>query len=308
MVNEYYLIILSSIYYFWKLNRYGGNTFMSAKIISGKELSAEIREELKVKVKKLKEKGIVPGLAVIQVGDDGGSTIYVNNKEKACAEIGMYSEVNRLSENVTQKELLALVEKYNHDDKIHGLLVQLPLPKHIDENEILKNINPKKDVDGFHVQNAGSLFTGLPGLVACTPRGIIKLIKKTGIDITGKNAVIIGRSNIVGKPVAILLLNENATVTICHSKTKDLSKVCANADILVAAIGRPEFVTKEFIKPGAVVIDVGTSRVNGKLKGDVKFDEVSEIAGYITPVPGGVGPMTITMLMENTVLAGEMNG
>ncbi|MEG0252104.1 MAG: bifunctional methylenetetrahydrofolate dehydrogenase/methenyltetrahydrofolate cyclohydrolase FolD [Christensenellaceae bacterium] len=281
---------------------------MSAKIISGKELSAEIREELKVKVKKLKEKGIVPGLAVIQVGDDGGSTIYVNNKEKACAEIGMYSEVNRLSENVTQKELLALVEKYNHDDKIHGLLVQLPLPKHIDENEILKNINPKKDVDGFHVQNAGSLFTGLPGLVACTPRGIIKLIKKTGIDITGKNAVIIGRSNIVGKPVAILLLNENATVTICHSKTKDLSKVCANADILVAAIGRPEFVTKEFIKPGAVVIDVGTSRVNGKLKGDVKFDEVSEIAGYITPVPGGVGPMTITMLMENTVLAGEMNG
>ncbi|MEF9990057.1 MAG: bifunctional methylenetetrahydrofolate dehydrogenase/methenyltetrahydrofolate cyclohydrolase FolD [Christensenellaceae bacterium] len=281
---------------------------MSAKIISGKELSAEIREELKVKVKKLKEKGIVPGLAVIQVGDDGGSTIYVNNKEKACAEIGMYSEVNRLSENVTQKELLALVEKYNHDDKIHGLLVQLPLPKHIDENEILKNINPKKDVDGFHVQNAGSLFTGLPGLVACTPRGIIKLIKKTGIDITGKNAVIIGRSNIVGKPVAILLLNENATVTICHSKTKDLSKVCANADILVAAIGRPEFVTKEFIKSGAVVIDVGTSRVNGKLKGDVKFDEVSEIAGYITPVPGGVGPMTITMLMENTVLAGEMNG
>ncbi|MEG2202990.1 MAG: bifunctional methylenetetrahydrofolate dehydrogenase/methenyltetrahydrofolate cyclohydrolase FolD [Christensenellaceae bacterium] len=281
---------------------------MSAKIISGKELSAEIREELKVKVKKLKEKGIVPGLAVIQVGDDGGSTIYVNNKEKACAEIGMYSEVNRLSENVTQKELLALVEKYNHDDKIHGLLVQLPLPKHIDENEILKSINPKKDVDGFHVQNAGSLFTGLPGLVACTPRGIIKLIKKTGIDITGKNAVIIGRSNIVGKPVAILLLNENATVTICHSKTKDLSKVCANADILVAAIGRPEFVTKEFIKPGAVVIDVGTSRVNGKLKGDVKFDEVSEIAGYITPVPGGVGPMTITMLMENTVLAGEMNG
>ncbi|MEG1393742.1 MAG: bifunctional methylenetetrahydrofolate dehydrogenase/methenyltetrahydrofolate cyclohydrolase FolD [Christensenellaceae bacterium] len=281
---------------------------MSAKIISGKELSAEIREELKVKVKKLKEKGIVPGLAVIQVGDDGGSTIYVNNKEKACAEIGMYSEVNRLSDNITQKELLALVEKYNHDDKIHGLLVQLPLPKHIDENEILKNINPKKDVDGFHVQNAGSLFTGLPGLVACTPRGIIKLIKKTGIDITGKNAVIIGRSNIVGKPVAILLLNENATVTICHSKTKDLSKVCANADILVAAIGRPEFVTKEFIKPGAVVIDVGTSRVNGKLKGDVKFDEVSEIAGYITPVPGGVGPMTITMLMENTVLAGEMNG
>lgn len=282
---------------------------MSAQILSGKELSAEIREQLKKRVAELKkEKGIVPGLAVIQVGDDGGSTIYVNNKEKACAEVGIYSEVNRLPEETTQDELLAMVGQYNNNPKIHGLLVQLPLPSHIDETEILKAINPQKDVDGFHVQNAGSLFTGLPGLVACTPKGIIKLIKRSGIDLTGKSAVVIGRSNIVGKPVAILLLNENATVTICHSKTKNLPEVCAQADVLVAAIGRPEFVTKEFIKPGAVVIDVGTSRVDGKLKGDVKFDEVSEVAGYITPVPGGVGPMTITMLMENTVDAGEMYG
>lgn len=282
---------------------------MSAQILSGKELSAEIREQLKKRVAELKkEKGIIPGLAVIQVGDDGGSTIYVNNKEKACAEVGIYSEVNRLPEETTQDELLAMVGQYNNNPKIHGLLVQLPLPSHIDETEILKAINPQKDVDGFHVQNAGSLFTGLPGLVACTPKGIIKLIKKSGIDLTGKSAVVIGRSNIVGKPVAMLLLNENATVTICHSKTKNLPEVCAQADVLVAAIGRPEFVTKEFIKPGAVVIDVGTSRVDGKLKGDVKFDEVSEVAGYITPVPGGVGPMTITMLMENTVDAGEMYG
>lgn len=282
---------------------------MSAQIISGKELSAEIREQLKDRVRELeKTRGITPGLAVIQVGDDGGSTIYVNNKEKACAEVGIYSEVNRLPEETTQEELLAMVEQYNSNPKIHGLLVQLPLPKHIDEDEVLKRINPKKDVDGFHVQNAGSLFTGLPGLVACTPKGIIKLIKKTGIDIAGKTAVVIGRSNIVGKPVAILLLNENATVTICHSKTRDLPGICSKADILVAAIGRPEFVTKDFVKPGAVVIDVGTSRVDGKLKGDVKFDEVSEVAGYITPVPGGVGPMTITMLMENTVDAGELYG
>lgn len=282
---------------------------MSAQILSGKELSAQIREQLKERVADLKKKrGLIPGLAVIQVGDDGGSTIYVNNKEKACAEVGIYSEVNRLSEKTTQDELLALVKQYNNNPKIHGLLVQLPLPSHINENEILKAINPKKDVDGFHVQNAGSLFTGLPGLIACTPKGIIKLIKRSGIDLAGKNAVVIGRSNIVGKPVAILLLNENATITICHSKTKDLPKVCAQADVLVAAIGRPEFVTKEFVKPGAVVIDVGTSRVDGKLKGDVKFDEVSEVAGFITPVPGGVGPMTITMLMENTVDAGELYG
>jgi len=282
---------------------------MSAGIISGKELSAEIREELKVRTQELKEsKGITPGLAVILVGDDPASTIYVNNKEKACGEVGIYSEVVRLPGSTTQEELLQLIDKYNDKKEIHGLLVQLPLPGHIDEDEVLKRISPKKDVDGFHVVNAGSLFTGLPGLVACTPKGIIKLIKKVCPDLTGKSAVVIGRSNIVGKPVAILLMNENATVTICHSKTKDLAEVCKEADILVAAIGRPEFVTADFVKTGAIVIDVGTSRVDGKLKGDVKFDEVCEVAGYITPVPGGVGPMTITMLMENTIDAANMYG
>ncbi len=282
---------------------------MSAQIISGKELSAEIRQELKQRVAALqKKRGITPGLAVILVGEDAASSIYVNNKEKACAEVGIYSEVNRLAAETTQQELLSLIDRYNEDPKIHGLLVQLPLPAHIDESAVLKRINPQKDVDGFHVVNAGSLFTGLPGLVACTPKGIIKLIKKACPDMAGKTAVVIGRSNIVGKPVAMLLLNENATVTVCHSKTRDLPGVCRSADILVAAIGRPEFVDGTFIKPGAIVIDVGTSRVDGKLKGDVKFDEAVEIAGHITPVPGGVGPMTITMLMENTVDAGEMYG
>ncbi len=282
---------------------------MGAQIISGKELSAKIREELKQKVAGIKTaKGITPGLAVILVGDDPASAIYVNNKEKACGELGMHSEVVRLSGDTTQSELLELIDQYNIAPHIHGVLVQLPLPGHIDESEVLKKINPQKDVDGFHVANAGSLFTGLPGLVACTPKGIIKLIKSAMPDIEGKNAVVIGRSNIVGKPVAILLMNENATVTICHSRTKNLPAVCAGADILVAAIGRPEFVTGDFIKPGAVVIDVGTSRVDGKLKGDVKFDEAAAIAGYITPVPGGVGPVTITMLMENTIEAAELYG
>ncbi len=282
---------------------------MSAQIISGKELSAQIREQLKERVAQIKaQKGITPGLAVILVGDDPASSIYVNNKEKACGEVGMYSEVLRLPEATTEGELLALIDQYNENEKIHGLLVQLPLPAHINEEEILKRINPEKDVDGFHVVNAGSLFTGLPGLVACTPKGIIKLIKKACPDVSGKSAVVIGRSNIVGKPVSILLLNENATVTICHSRTKDLPAVCRNADILVAAIGRPEYVTADFIKPGAIVIDVGTSRVDGKLKGDVKFDEAAEIAGHITPVPGGVGPMTITMLLENTADAAELYG
>lgn len=282
---------------------------MSAIVVSGKDLAAELREEIKQKVAQMKqEMGKTPGLAVILVGEDPASQIYVRNKEKACEEVGMYSEVQRLPEQTTQEELLQLVREYNQNENIHGILVQLPLPKHIDEDEVLKAISPKKDVDGFHVENAGSLFTGLPGFVACTPKGCIKLIKKTGIDIAGKNAVVVGRSNIVGKPVAMLLLGENATVTICHSKTKNLPEICRNADILVAAIGRPEMITGEYIKPGAVVIDVGTSRVDGKLKGDVKFDEAKEIAGYITPVPGGVGPMTITMLIENTLEACQMYG
>ncbi len=282
---------------------------MAAQIIDGKALSARIREDIKEQVSKMKGGGgITPGLAVILVGDDPASAIYVGNKERACEESGLYSEVVRLPKETTEDELLALVDQYNINPKIHGLLVQLPLPGHINEEEILKRINPEKDVDGFHVVNAGSLFTGLPGLVACTAKGIIELIKATGESMEGKEAVIIGRSNIVGKPAAILLLNENATVTICHSRTHGLPAVCKRADILVAAIGRPEFVTADFVKEGAIVIDVGTSRVDGKLKGDVKFDEVKEIASWITPVPGGVGPMTITMLLQNTLLAAELYG
>lgn len=277
-------------------------------IIDGKALSAQIREDLKVKVSELKDKGIVPGLAVVLVGDDPASAIYVRNKEKACNNTGIYSVVHRLPESTSQEELLELVENLNEDETIHGILVQLPLPKQIDEMAVLRAINPDKDVDGFHVISAGRLFVGEKGFVACTPKGIIKLIKSTGVDICGKTAVVVGRSNIVGKPVSMLLMKENATVTMCHSRTKDLAKVCAGADILVAAIGRPEMITGEYVKEGAVVIDVGTSRVDGKLKGDVKFDEAKDKAAFITPVPGGVGPMTITMLLENTVGAAEMHG
>ncbi len=281
---------------------------MSAELISGKELSQEIRDELKRKVEDLKAKGKTPGLVVILVGEDPASQVYVNNKEKACHEIGIHSEVLRMRASTSQDELLNLIQKYNNDPKFHGILVQLPLPEHIDESEIIRAISPQKDVDGFHVQSAGALFTGLPGFVSCTPKACVKLIKKTGADMAGKHAVVVGRSNIVGKPVSILLLNENCTVTMCHSRTKDLAKVCASADILIAAIGRPEFITGKFIKEGAIVIDVGINRVEGKLKGDVKFDEAAAKAAYITPVPGGVGPMTITMLMDNTVEACEMYG
>ena len=281
---------------------------MSAQIISGKELSGEIREELKRKVDILKKKGKTPGLAVVLVGEDSASQVYVNNKEKACREIGLYSEVFRLCASTSQEELTGLVGRLNADKNIHGILVQLPLPGHIDEHAIIRAISPQKDVDGFHVQSAGALFTGLPGFVSCTPKACIKLIRKTGIEMAGKHAVVVGRSNIVGKPVSILLLNENCTVTMCHSKTKELAKVCATADILVAAIGRAEFITGDFVKEGAVVIDVGINRVEGKLKGDVKFDEAEKKAAFITPVPGGVGPMTITMLLENTVEACEMYG
>ena len=281
---------------------------MSAQIISGKELSGEIREKLERKVKSLVREGKTPGLAVILVGGDPASQVYVKNKEKACQQVGIYSEVFRLCEATSQEELMDLVKKLNNDQNIHGILVQLPLPDHINEQDIIRAISPQKDVDGFHVQSAGALLTGLPGFVACTPKACIQLIRKTGVDMTGKHAVVVGRSNIVGKPVSILLLNENCTVTMCHSKTKDLAGVCASADILVAAIGRPEFIKGDFVKEGAVVIDVGINRVDGKLKGDVAFDEAYERAAYITPVPGGVGPMTITMLLENTVEACEMYG
>lgn len=277
-------------------------------IIDGKAISAKIREELKQEVLTLKQQGIVPGLAVVLVGNDLASHTYVNNKEKGCLEIGIYSQVFRLKEETAQEELHELIHKLNKDSAIHGILVQLPLPKHLDALAALREIDPNKDVDGLHVVTAGRLMVGEKGFLPCTPKGIIELIKSTGEEIAGKNAVVIGRSNIVGKPAALLLLNENATVTICHSKTKNLAEICKNADILVAAIGVPKFVKKEFIKPGAIVIDVGTARLDGKLCGDVDFEEVKAKAGYITPVPGGVGPMTITMLLSNTVFAGKTYG
>lgn len=277
-----------------------------AVIVSGKALAEKIRGELKEKVTVFEKKhGYAPGLAVILVGDDPASHVYVNNKEKACLALGMKSEVRRLPVETTQKELLALVDEYNAREDIHGLLVQFPLPAHLSQQAVLERIDPRKDVDGLTVANSGALASGLPGLVSCTPRGVIELIRSTGVSIAGKNAVVVGRSNLVGKPVAMLLLNENATVTMCHSKTQNLKQICVQADILVAALGRPEFLTGEYIKEGAVVIDVGTSRVEGKLKGDVKFDEAEQKAAFITPVPGGVGPMTITMLLDNTLLAAE---
>ena len=277
-------------------------------IIDGKALSAKIREELKQKAASIKEKGTMPGLAVILVGDDPASAIYVRNKERACEEIGIYSVVHRLGAETTQKDLVALIHEMNEDKKLHGILVQLPLPDHLDELAVLREVDPDKDVDGLHVVTAGRLLVGERGFIPCTPKGIIKLIQSTGTEMCGKNAVVVGRSNMVGKPISLLLQRENATVTMCHSRTKDLAKVCADADILVAAIGRPEMITGEYIKPGAVVIDVGTTRVDGKLKGDVLFEEAKEKAAYITPVPGGVGPMTITMLLDNTLEAAQMYG
>ncbi|MBC8531167.1 bifunctional methylenetetrahydrofolate dehydrogenase/methenyltetrahydrofolate cyclohydrolase FolD [Gehongia tenuis] len=282
---------------------------MSAQIIDGKKVSKDVREELKAKCEDLKAKGVEPCLAVVLVGDDPGSQVYVRNKERGCAEVGIKSIAYRLDAGITQQTLLELVDKLNRDPAVHGILVQLPLPKHLDEKEVLRLIDPKKDVDGFHVVNAGSLFTGEGGgFVSCTPQGIMRLIASTGVSIEGKNAVVIGRSNIVGKPMAMLLLNANATVTVCHSRTKNLKEIAKGADILVVAIGRPEFVTGDMIKSGAVVIDVGMNRVDGKLKGDVKFDEAKEVAGYVTPVPGGVGPTTITMLLSNTLQAAEAQG
>ncbi|MGE5493988.1 MAG: bifunctional methylenetetrahydrofolate dehydrogenase/methenyltetrahydrofolate cyclohydrolase FolD [Burkholderiales bacterium] len=272
-------------------------------IIDGKALSLGIREELKKKVEELKQKGVTPGLAVILVGDDPASAVYVRNKEKACEEVGIYSLVHRLGADTSEQQVISIVKELNGNPSIHGILVQLPLPKHIDERNVLRAVDPDKDVDGLHVVTAGRLFVGEKGFLPCTPKGVIKMIKSTGTEISGKQAVVVGRSAMVGKPAAMLLLNENATVTMCHSRTKDLASVCARADILVAAIGKPEFITGEFIKPGAVVIDVGTTKVDGKLKGDVLFEEAAKKASFITPVPGGVGPMTITMLLENTIEA-----
>ncbi|MBC5713830.1 bifunctional methylenetetrahydrofolate dehydrogenase/methenyltetrahydrofolate cyclohydrolase FolD [Roseburia sp. BX1005] len=275
-----------------------------AKIIDGKKISAEIKEELKNEVAQLKAQGIEGTLAVIQVGNDPASSVYVNNKKKACAYIGINSESFELPEETTQEELLALIAKLNADDSINGILVQLPVPKHIDEKTIINAISPKKDVDGFHPESVGSLVIGQPGFVSCTPAGIIELLKRSNVTIDGKNCVIVGRSNIVGKPMALLMLRENATVTIAHSHTKNLKEICQNADILIIAIGKREFITGDYIKEGAVVIDVGIHRdENNKLAGDVKYDEAEKKASQITPVPGGVGPMTIAMLMNNCVKA-----
>ena len=278
-----------------------------AKIINGKEISATIRSEIKEATEKLvAESGVRPGLAVIIVGEDPASQVYVRNKKRACDEVGFYSESYELPENTTQEELNALVDRLNKDDKIHGILCQLPLPKHLDENEVIMRIDPKKDVDAFHPENVGKIMIGDYSFLPCTPAGVMALLERSGIDVCGKECVVVGRSNIVGKPQAMLLLHANGTVTICHSRTKNLAEVCRRADILVAAIGKADFFTGDMIKEGAVVIDVGMSRrADGKLTGDVDFASVEPKASYITPVPGGVGPMTITMLMQNTLTAAK---
>jgi len=279
---------------------------MSAKIIDGKTIAQQVRTEWKVRANALKARGITPGLAVIIVGEDPASKVYVANKVKACAELGLHSEHIELPADTSEADLLNKIAQFNTDPKIHGLLVQLPVPKHIDSRKVIEAISPEKDVDGFHPINVGALATGNMRFAPCTPFGSMTLLKKSGVPIEGKHAVVIGRSNIVGKPMALLLLHHNATVTICTSKTVDLAKHTRDADILVVAIGRAKMITGDMIKPGAAVIDVGMNRdENGKLCGDVDFDSAKEVAGWITPVPGGVGPMTITMLVANTVQSAE---
>ena len=279
---------------------------MTAHIIDGKAIAQQVRAEWKLRADALKARGITPGMAVIIVGNDPASKVYVANKVKACAELGLYSIHKELPADVSEAQLLSEVVALNNDPRIHGILVQLPLPKHLDANQVIEAINPDKDVDGFHQKNVGALVTGETPFPSCTPYGVMVLLEKTGIAIEGKHAVIVGRSNIVGKPMALLLLHKNATVTICTSKTIDLARHTRDADILVAAVGRANFITGDMVKPGAVVIDVGINRnSDGKLVGDVDFASVKEVAGYLTPVPGGVGPMTITMLVANTVRAAE---
>lgn len=279
-----------------------------AHIIDGKAISAAVKAEITEETKALiAETGLTPGLAVVIVGNDPASQVYVRNKRKACTEVGFYSEAYELPEETTQEELEALVDKLNHDPKIHGILVQLPLPRHLDEQRILLRIRPEKDVDAFHPYNVGRIMIGDYNYLPCTPAGVMELLKRSGVDVSGKECVVVGRSNIVGKPMAMLLLQANGTVTICHSRTKNLSETTRRADILVAAIGKPEFFTADMVKEGAVVIDVGMNRrpSDGKLCGDVDFASVEPVASYITPVPGGVGPMTITMLMQNTLRAAK---
>lgn len=278
---------------------------MAAQLLDGKTMSNELREKLALRVENLKARGVTPGLAVILVGEDPASQIYVKNKGLGCAQVGMHSVTIRLPETTTQQELETQIDQLNGDSSIHGILVQLPLPAGLDEAAALARIAPEKDVDGFHVVNAGKLFTGQKGVVACTPKGAMEMIRRTGIDLSGKEAVVVGRSNIVGKPMAMLLLQQNATVTMCHSRTQHLAEHTRRADVLVAAVGKPRFITADMVKPGVIVIDVGINRVDGKVVGDVDFDAVKEVASWITPVPGGVGRMTITMLLENTIEAAE---
>lgn len=275
--------------------------------IDGKAVAAQVRAQVARDVAALKARGVQPGMAVVLVGDDPASKIYVNNKKKACAETGIYSEEHILPAETTQAELLALIERLNADEKIHGILVQSPLPGHLDEKLVVEHIDPRKDVDAFHAYNVGRIMIGDYTFLPCTPAGVIELIRSTGVAIEGKSCVVVGRSNIVGKPMAMLLLHCNGTVTICHSRTKNLAEICRGADILVAAVGRAKMISADMVKPGAVVIDVGMNRdENGRLCGDVDFDAVEPVASYITPVPGGVGPMTIAMLMKNAVRAAEL--
>ena len=281
---------------------------MTAIRIDGNVLAAKVRDRIAAEVSALKARGVTPGLAVVLVGEDAASQVYVRNKVAACAKVGMHSVMHKLPAATTEAELLALIDSLNRDATIHGILVQLPLPKHIAEKKVLEAVAAHKDVDGFHAENVGALMIGEPRFVSCTPAGCMEMLRDIGMtDLRGKHAVVVGRSNIVGKPMAMLLLHANATVTICHSGTKDLAAQCRQADILVAAVGRPRFIKADMVKPGAVVIDVGINRLpeseGGKLVGDVDFDAVNEVAGYLTPVPGGVGPMTITMLLQNTLVA-----
>ena len=276
-------------------------------LIDGKAVSLQVKQQVKQECDKLKTKGVIPGLAIIIVGDDPASQVYVRNKEKACEECGFYSVKYALDADTTQSELNALIDKLNKDEKINGILCQLPLPKHLDDKEVINRIDPIKDVDAFHPVNVGAIMIGDYNFLPCTPAGVMELIHSTGVDVTGKKAVVIGRSNIVGKPMAMLLLHENATVEITHSKTLDLKSITKEADILVAAIGRAKFVTADMVKNGAIVIDVGMNRdENGKLCGDVDFENVKDKCSFITPVPGGVGPMTISMLMRNTLTAAKL--
>lgn len=279
-----------------------------AKLISGKAVSAALRTQIREETAALRENhGIHPGLAVVLVGNDPASQIYVRNKQKACEEVGFRAFEYRLNENSTQEQLLDLIRVLNKDDKVHGILVQLPLPKHIDEQTVILTIAPEKDVDAFHPMNVGRIMIGNYEFLPCTPAGVMELIDSTGVDLNGANCVVVGRSNIVGKPMAMLLLHRNATVTICHSRTRNLAEVCAGADILVSAVGKPHFIRADMVKDGALVIDVGMNHdENGKLCGDVEFAEVEPKASYITPVPGGVGPMTITMLLKNTLHAAKL--